>query len=105
MCGTHRVPWGWKRKNEFLTKGIRKVFAGERTLAINLELCIGFVCVEFKVGEKAFKYEGLKGQGKELSPGQLPFFGPFQQEAAGNEIFSIRDTNDVSYKGRGASSS
>ena len=68
-------------------------------MAINLELCTGFGCVEFKVGGMAFKSEGLKGQRKDLSPGQCPFSGLFQQEAAGNGSFSIQDTNDVSYKG------
>lgn len=46
--------------------------------------------------------EALKGQRRELSPGQLPFSSLAQQEAAGNEVFSIGDTNDVSYKGGGA---
>lgn len=75
------------------------------TLAINLELCTGFGWVEVKVGGMAFQSEGLKGQRKDLSPGQCPFSGLFQQEAAGNESFSIQDTNDVSYKGGEANSS
>ena len=57
------------------------------------------------MGGMAFKSEGLKGQRKELSPGQRPFSGLFQQEVAGNESFSIRNTNDVSYKGGEANSS
>lgn len=97
--------WGWKKKEKFLTTGIRKVFAGERTLAINLELCIGFGCVEFKAGGKTFKSQRLKGQRKELSPRQSPFFSLLQQKVAENENFSIQGTNDVSYKGGGASSS
>lgn len=79
----------WERKKEVLAKEIRKLFAGEGTLAINLGLWIAFGCVEFKAGGTSFMSEVLKGQRRELSPGQLPFSSLSQQEAAGNEKFSI----------------
>ena len=51
-----------KEEKKILTKGIRKVFSGERTLAINLGLWIAFGYVESKAGGKALKSEELKGQ-------------------------------------------
>ena len=60
---TQSASGSWKRKKKkILTKGIRKVFSGERTLAINLGLWIAFGCVESKAGGKALKSEELKGQ-------------------------------------------
>ena len=91
-------------KEKFLTKGIRKGCAGEKHWQLTLN-CAQDSAVECKVGGMAFKSEGLKGQRKELSLGQCPFSGLFQQEGAGNESFSIRNTNDVSYKGGEANSS
>lgn len=59
---TQRALRGLEKEEKILTKGIRKAFAGKKTLAINLGLWTALGCVASKVGGRAFTCQEWKGQ-------------------------------------------
>lgn len=62
MWDTPRALRGLEKEEKILTKGIRKAFAGKKTLAINLGLWTALGCVASKVGGRSFWFQEQKGQ-------------------------------------------